>query len=153
MHTIYVEYAAEQSAAPSQDQITKWATTALTHYPKECELSVRIVSEAEMTELNHVFRQKNKPTNVLSFPSELPETVASDLPLLGDIAICATVVEKEAKEQQKESAAHWAHMVIHGVLHLLGYDHVNDADAEKMEALEIELLQQLGFNNPYQHGE
>lgn len=113
----------------------------------EAELSVRIVDEDESQALNLQYRGKDKPTNVLSFPCELPDGV--ELPLLGDLVICAQVVAKEALEQGKVLHAHWAHMVVHGTLHLLGYDHIEDGEAEEMEAIEIQVLLELGYPNPY----
>jgi probable rRNA maturation factor len=109
---------------------------------------VRITDEAEIRELNATYRGKDYATNVLSFPFEAPPGV--DIPLLGDIVVCAAVVAREAAEQEKPLQAHWAHMVIHGTLHLLGYDHIEEADAEEMEGLEIRLLADLGYANPYE---
>jgi probable rRNA maturation factor len=100
--------------------------------------------------LNSTYRQKTGPTNVLSFPFDLPEDIQLDMPILGDIVVCADVVNREAQEQHKTLDVHWAHMIIHGVFHLLGYDHETDHDAEKMERLEINVMQSLGFNNPYE---
>src|SRR5690606_500913 len=111
------------------------------------ELSIRIVDRDEIQALNAQYRHKNTPTNVLSFPCELPPAV--DVPLLGDIVICAQVVQEEAAAQHKAELSHWAHMVVHGTLHLLGYDHMDDAEANEMESLEIEILNTLGFANPY----
>jgi probable rRNA maturation factor len=111
------------------------------------QLTVRIVDESEGLELNQTWRQKNYPTNVLSFPFDAPPEV--DIPLLGDIVICAPIVFKEAIEQQKSVINHFAHLTIHGVLHLLGYDHFEDFQAEEMEALEIEILSNLNITNPY----
>ena len=108
---------------------------------------MRIVDEAESQQLNFDYREKDKPTNVLSFPFQCPPGI--ELPLLGDLVICAQVVAREAAEQQKTVTAHWAHMVVHGCLHLLGFDHINDEDAAEMEAEEIQILQELGFANPY----
>lgn len=113
----------------------------------ETEITIRIVDEAESHELNLTYRGKDKPTNVLSFPFEVPEGI--ELPLLGDLIICRQVVEKEAQEQQISLESHWAHLAIHGTLHLLGYDHIEDAEAEEMEGLETEIMQSLGFEDPY----
>jgi probable rRNA maturation factor len=114
---------------------------------RQDELSIRLVDIEESQSLNHQYRHKDKPTNVLSFEFEAPEGV--ELNLLGDLVICADIVKDEAKSQQKQVFHHWAHMVVHGCLHLLGFDHINDTDATEMEALEIEVLAELGINNPY----
>lgn len=141
-----------QEGLPSQAQFEKWVNQALTlqaqtaDYP-ETEITIRIVDEAESHELNLTYRGKDKPTNVLSFPFEVPEGI--ELPLLGDLIICRQVVEREAVEQQKPLDAHWAHLAIHGTLHLLGYDHLTDEEAEEMESLETEIMQSLGFEDPY----
>lgn len=132
---------------PSKVAFKQWVTTALKTRRDKAELSLRIVDDEEMRELNKRYRGADYATNVLSFPTDLPP--ALKLPLLGDIVICAAVVEREAEEQHKASTAHWAHMVVHGTLHLLGYDHIDDADAEIMEALEIQILSELNFANPY----
>ena len=115
--------------------------------PDAPELSLRIVGRSEMQQLNGTYRGRDYATNVLSFPADLPAEL--ELPLLGDIAICAPVVNDEAREQGKESPAHWEHMLVHGVLHLLGYDHQNDTEADEMEALETRILQRLGRPDPY----
>ncbi|EEQ20787.1 metalloprotease [Yersinia intermedia ATCC 29909] len=111
------------------------------------EVTVRLVDEAESHELNLTYRGKDKPTNVLSFPFEAPPEI--ELPLLGDLIICRQVVEQEAIEQEKALLAHWAHMVVHGSLHLLGYDHIVDDEAEEMESIETEIMQSLGYPDPY----
>jgi probable rRNA maturation factor len=112
------------------------------------ELTIRIVDEAEIAELNSRYRKKNGVTNVLSFPFDAPAQV--DIPLLGDIVICAPVVRREASEQSKSVVAHWAHMVVHGTLHLLGFDHDEPGKAHEMEAMETRILADLGFDNPYE---
>ena len=132
---------------PNDLQFKQWAECALGHEFGKAELVIRIVESAESQQLNADYRGKDKPTNVLSFPFEAPPGL--ELPLLGDLAICAKVVADEAQQQHKALHAHWAHMVIHGVLHLLGYDHIDDDQAEEMEKLEIELLASLGYSNPY----
>ncbi len=114
----------------------------------ESELTIRLVDEAEGLELNSTYRHKDYATNVLSFPADVPDELL-DIPLLGDLVICAPVVAREALEQRKPLQAHWAHLVIHGCLHLLGYDHIDDAEAEEMETLERELLAELGHPDPY----
>ena len=132
---------------PTEEQIVQWATAAVQPEGDEIEMTVRIVDEAESHELNLTYRGKDRPTNVLSFPFECPDQV--ELPLLGDLVICRQVVEREAAEQEKPLMAHWAHMVVHGSLHLLGYDHIEDDEAEEMESLETQIMQGLGFDDPY----
>lgn len=132
---------------PTEEQIVQWATAAVQPEGNEVEMTVRIVDEAESHELNLTYRGKDRPTNVLSFPFECPDEV--ELPLLGDLVICRQVVEREAAEQEKPLMAHWAHMVVHGSLHLLGYDHIEDDEAEEMESLETQIMQGLGFDDPY----
>ncbi len=132
---------------PTEEQIVQWATAAVQPEGDEVEMTVRIVDEAESHELNLTYRGKDRPTNVLSFPFECPDEV--ELPLLGDLVICRQVVEREAAEQEKPLMAHWAHMVVHGCLHLLGYDHIEDDEAEEMESLETQIMQGLGFDDPY----
>lgn len=132
---------------PTEEQIVQWATGAVQPEGNEVEMTVRIVDEAESHELNLTYRGKDRPTNVLSFPFECPDEV--ELPLLGDLVICRQVVEREAAEQEKPLMAHWAHMVVHGSLHLLGYDHIEDDEAEEMESLETKIMQGLGFDDPY----
>ena len=141
-----VDYQVPSMGLPDENILQQWAEVALLNQA-DAQLGIRIVDEVESQMLNRDYRGKDKPTNVLSFPMELPEEL--DLPILGDLVICAPVVAREAEQQDKSLQAHWAHMVIHGVLHLQGYDHIADDEAEEMEALEIRLLQQLGFANPY----
>jgi len=152
MYEITVQRIAS-AKSPSTAKFKRWAITALTKKMPSAEITIRIVDKDEMTELNSTYRQKNKPTNVLSFPFDMPEELEEDTPLLGDIVICAAVIAEEAIAQEKSAEAHWAHMVVHGILHLLGYDHEQDQDAEVMEAEEIKILHSLGFNNPYQVNE
>ncbi|MCY6395180.1 rRNA maturation RNase YbeY [Actinobacillus pleuropneumoniae] len=150
---IDLQIAAENSEnLPSLAQFTQWVQCALAHEAQtedfpETEITIRIVDEAESHELNLTYRGKDKSTNVLSFPFEVPEGI--ELPLLGDLIICRQVVEKEAQEQQISLESHWAHLAIHGTLHLLGYDHIEDVEAEEMEGLETEIMQSLGFEDPY----
>ena len=132
---------------PTEEQIVQWATAAVQPEGDEVEMTVRIVDEAESHELNLTYRGKDRPTNVLSCPFQCPDEV--ELPLLGDLVICRQVVEREAAEQEKPLMAHWAHMVVHGSLHLLGYDHIEDDEAEEMESLETQIMQGLGFDDPY----
>ena len=137
----------QESGLPTAEQIEQWATAAVQPQSDEVEMTVRIVDEAESHELNLNYRGKDRPTNVLSFPFECPDEV--ELPLLGDLVICRQVVEREAQEQDKPLMAHWAHMVVHGSLHLLGYDHIEDDEAEEMESLETQIMTELGFADPY----
>jgi len=147
--TLDLQIACEDHAGlPTEAQFQTWLDTAVLEFQEEAEVTIRIVDEAESNELNLTYRGKDKPTNVLSFPFECPPGV-EDFPLLGDLIICRQVVEREATEQNKTLESHWAHMVIHGSLHLLGYDHIEEEEAEEMEALEKEFMQSLGFPDPY----
>ena len=137
----------QETGLPTAEQIEQWATAAVQPQSDEMEMTVRIVDEAESHALNLNYRGKDRPTNVLSFPFECPDEV--ELPLLGDLVICRQVVESEAQEQDKPLMAHWAHMVVHGSLHLLGYDHIEDDEAEEMESLETQIMTGLGFADPY----
>ncbi|OOS01465.1 rRNA maturation RNase YbeY [Canicola haemoglobinophilus] len=132
---------------PTAEQIQQWANAAIRAENLEPEMTVRIVDEEESHHLNLTYRGKDKPTNVLSFPFECPDEV--ELALLGDLVICRQVVEREAEEQEKPLMAHWAHMIVHGSLHLLGYDHIEDDEAEEMESLETGIMLGLGFADPY----
>ncbi len=132
---------------PAQSLLKLWVRAALEGQRRQAEISLRIVDEAEMSELNGQYRGKAYPTNVLSFPADLPPEVK--LPYLGDIVICAAVVEREALAQGKQPHDHWAHLLVHGTLHLLGFDHIESADAEAMEGREIEILETLAIANPY----
>jgi probable rRNA maturation factor len=144
---IDLQPAASNVAIPGESLFHRWVAAALEGRRADAELAVRIVDEAEGLELNSRYRGRDYATNVLSFPVELPEGV--DLPMLGDLVICAAVVNREAQEQGKSSEAHWAHMVVHGVLHLLGYDHQRDDEAEVMENIEREIMARLGYPDPY----
>lgn len=137
----------EQSGLPNESDILNWLSTTISQFQPQAEVTVRIVDEPESQQLNRDYRGKDKPTNVLSFPFEAPPGM--ELDLLGDLIICRQVVEREADEQSKPLMAHWAHMVVHGSLHLLGYDHIEDDEAEEMESLETEIMQSMGFQDPY----
>lgn len=144
-----VQYASNERNLPNKDLLTRWVDAALqAEKISNVELTIRIVDEAEASQLNERWRQRKGPTNVLSFPFESPPGV--DIPLLGDIIICAPLVARETAEQNKSLFAHWAHLVIHGTLHLLGYNHIDEAQAQTMESLEIHALHKLGHPNPYQ---
>lgn len=135
------------SLAPSSEQFKQWVQETLIHYRKKSEITIRIVDEQESAYLNETYRHKQGPTNVLSFPFTPPPHIRSNL--LGDLVICAPLVAREAQQQKKAIQAHWAHLTIHGILHLLGYDHETDPEATVMEGIEIEILNRLGFANPY----
>lgn len=136
-----------QQGLPAESDFQRWLDGTITGFQEEAEVTVRLVDEAESNELNLTYRGKDKPTNVLSFPFEAPPGI--ELPLLGDLVICRQVVEREAVEQGKPLEAHWAHMVVHGCLHLLGYDHIEDDEAEEMEQLERDIMNELGYADPY----
>jgi probable rRNA maturation factor len=142
-----IQMASASEETPDPQSIKRWVGAAIGNQRESTELSVRIVDKEEGQSLNEQYRGSSGATNVLSFPfeNESPES----LPLIGDIVICAPVVAKEAAEQNKALNAHWAHMIIHGVLHLLGYDHQDDEQANVMETLETEIMQGLGFPPPY----
>lgn len=149
----------ESASLPNGEQLTLWVNHTLSHphvvngilasQPslQHAELSIRLVDNEESQSLNREYRQKDKPTNVLSFPADLPDIV--DIPLLGDLIICVPVVQQEALDQQKAVDEHWAHMVIHGTLHLLGYDHIEEQEAILMESIETDILSTLGIACPY----
>lgn len=141
-----LQLAVDGEGLPCLEDFERWVQAALSGHG-EAELTIRVVGSEESRELNNTYRGKDYPTNVLSFPAELPENVG--LPLLGDIVICAPLVAGEAQAQAKTAVDHWAHLTIHGVLHLLGYDHIEDEEAERMEALEVSILESLGIANPY----
>ncbi len=135
---------------PSMEEFEKWIqSTAKTikYLKKQAAVNIRAVGEKEMFYLNSTFRKKAAITNVLSFPADLPKEI--ELNLLGDIAICAPVVQKEATKLGKLEKAHWAHLTVHGMLHLIGYDHISEKESVKMESIEISVLASLGISNPY----
>jgi probable rRNA maturation factor len=159
---VSIQLAGPRRGVPHSSSLAQWARAAFSvsrasraARTATASVTIRVIGAAESRVLNRTWRGKDKPTNVLSFPSgefaadrpKLP--LASNETLLGDLAICAPVVAREAREQDKPAKAHWAHMVIHGVLHLLGYDHENDRDAEAMEAREVALLRRFGYADPY----
>jgi len=146
---VAVSYAVPRAGVPSTASFRQWVEAALhgARRRKPAEVAIRIVDVKEGLALNRDYRGKDYATNVLSFPAELPSGV--DLPLIGDLAICAPVVAREAAEQAKKPRDHWAHLTVHGTLHLLGYDHIEDAQAEAMESLEARILATLGIADPY----
>lgn len=145
---IDVQRAAEAPDIPEDQCLRAWVKAALSERIEQAELTLRLVDEAESARLNREYRGKDSPTNVLSFPLQMPPEAG--IPYLGDLLVCVPVVRREASEQGKSLQAHWAHMLVHGSLHLLGYDHQTPQDARKMEALEIRIMADIGFPNPYQ---
>ena len=143
---IVVQNACSFSEVPCDQKFEQWATVALQERG-EAELLIRLVEKNESRQLNARYRNRDKATNVLSFPADLPQEI--DLPLLGDVVICAPLVAQEAEQQNKSPESHWAHLTIHGTLHLLGYDHQTEEEAAEMESLETSLLQSIGFPDPY----
>jgi probable rRNA maturation factor len=142
---LVVQDVSEHDGVPDNATLNAWATAALGQ--RDLSVTLRIVGEQEMAELNERYRHKSGVTNVLSFPFENPP--GTDSNILGDIVVCAPVVEREAREQGKTLLSHWSHMVIHGILHLRGYDHETDEEAKTMEDLETRILTRLGFDAPY----
>ena len=153
MYEITIQCTTNKALIPTSSLLRKWARKTLGTKVAAAEITIRIVDVEEMSALNFTYRHKKGPTNVLSFPFTMPDDIDIAIPILGDIVICADVIEREASEQNKIREAHWAHMIVHGIFHLLGYDHETDSEAEVMESLEIEILQALGFPNPYETGE
>ncbi|MDF3013711.1 MAG: rRNA maturation RNase YbeY [Cellvibrio sp.] len=148
-YQIDVESNSQSLQIPPLAELERWVAAALhSQELKLAEVSIYIVDEEEGQELNEQYRGKDYPTNVLSFPADIAEEVG--IPLLGDLVICAPIVEHEAKEQGKTLQAHWAHMLVHGTLHLLGFDHIEDEEAETMETLETQIVTGLGYPAPYQ---
>lgn len=142
-----LQIASKIKTLPHPAQVREWVSLTLWERLDTAEMTIRIVDEEESAELNKIYRNKSGPTNVLSFPYDPQPGVASRL--LGDIVICAEVVEREAAEYKKPLLAHWAHMVVHGTLHLLGYNHILDDEAKEMESIETDILHKLGFPPPY----
>ncbi|MBI3546047.1 MAG: rRNA maturation RNase YbeY [Gammaproteobacteria bacterium] len=145
--TVNLQYTVARKNLPAKSSLQRWARAALKGHRRAVSLGVRIVGAKEAAALNARFRRKKYPTNVLAFPYEAPPGPASDT--LGDLVICAPLVRREASQQNKPLRAHWAHMVVHGILHLRGFDHQQARDAAIMEKMEIRLLKELGFANPY----
>ncbi|MBB5015162.1 rRNA maturation RNase YbeY [Rehaibacterium terrae] len=142
-----VSYGLDRAGLPAPQSFRKWAEAALSGRVRRADLAIRLVGEREGRALNRHYRGKDYATNVLSFPAELPDGVS--LPILGDIVLCAPVVAREAREHGKPLAAHYAHLTVHGVLHLLGMDHDDPLEAEAMEQLKREILAGLGIADPY----
>lgn len=148
-YQIDIDSNSQSQQIPALIELESWISAALQSQEfEDAEVSVYIVDEEEGQELNAQYRDKDYPTNVLSFPADISEEVG--IPLLGDLVVCAPVVEREAQEQGKTLHAHWAHMLVHGTLHLIGFDHIQDDEAETMEALEAQIITGLGYPAPYQ---
>ncbi|KTD73174.1 rRNA maturation RNase YbeY [Legionella tucsonensis] len=146
---IDIQNATNEPLSVCDEELTRLASLALRDYQKEAELTIRLVTTEEMIHLNYTYRKQNKTTNVLAFPSDLPPEIQLECPLLGDVIICPQVVLEESKQLKKTLESHWALILIHGILHLLGYDHIKEDEAVLMQSLEIKLLAELGFPNPY----
>ena len=147
-----IQIAAADAGIPTVESIREWVQLAVneTEPGRDVEVSVRIVDEHEMRKLNRDYRQQDKPTNVLAFPAgDAAFVPPGERPLLGDIVVCASVVAREADEQGKPLDHHWCHMLVHGILHLLGHDHDTDQEAKAMEAVERRVLASLGIADPY----
>ena len=151
---VSVGYALPRAGVPAAVSFRKWVVAALAGRIREADLAIRLVDAKEGRALNRHYRGRDYATNVLSFPADLPEGLPEGvrLPLLGDLVLCAPVVAREAREQGKPLAAHYAHLTVHGTLHLLGWDHGNDVEADAMEQLEREILAGLGIDDPYREG-
>lgn len=145
---IDLQVATADDNVPSEQNFRLWVAAALPPNQLSSELTIRVVGFDESRALNTQYRHKDAPTNVLSFPADLP--IELEFPYLGDLVVCAPVIEQEAREQNKPLDAHWAHMIVHGTLHLLGYDHIEDDQATVMEALETKILVGLNFDPPYE---
>jgi len=148
-----IQIISEQADIPNRFLIQRWVNETLENRLDNAEVCIRVVDENEMRDLNFNYRKKVGPTNVLSFPFKKPDGVEFDANLLGDLVVCAPVITSEACEQNKNLEAHWAHIIIHGILHLLGYDHIKVEDAQVMENIEIKILDKLGHPNPYGEGQ
>ncbi|EPJ49163.1 MAG: hypothetical protein OFPI_26060 [Osedax symbiont Rs2] len=146
---VEVQFASQDPQLPSEAQINTWVEAALAQYSQQFSLCVRIVDSAESRGLNKQYRDKDKPTNVLSFCFDMPDCITGETEILGDLVVCAPVVAAESKEQNKALFDHWAHMIVHGVLHLLGFDHIKDSEALEMEQLERDILAVLAISDPY----
>ena len=146
---IDIQNATERELPLTEEQLISLAELALRDHQNDAELTIRLVNAEEMIYLNHTYRKQNKTTNVLAFPSALPDTIELECPLLGDIIICPDVLVTESQQLKKTLEEHWSLIIIHGVLHLLGYDHIKEDEATVMQTLEVKLLTELGYSNPY----
>lgn len=146
-----VQYAVLEAGTPKRAEFQRWIAAALVGQYEQAEVTIRVADEGEVAELNRRYRCQRGSTNVLAFPCEA--SLPLPIPFLGDIVICAPVVVREARKQAKEEEAHWAHLVVHGVLHLLGFDHQEEVEAQRMEAQEVIILKSLGYSDPYESSE
>ena len=146
---IDIQNATDEPLMMDEDTLTRIASLTLRDFQHDAELTLRFVTQEEITHLNHTYRKKNKPTNVLAFPSVIPDEIELECPFLGDVIVCPSVLLTESKELNKTLDEHWTLILIHGILHLLGYDHIQDDDAAVMQAIEIKLLAERGYANPY----
>ncbi len=149
MNRLDIQAVLVSDGQPGQQQFQRWVDAALEGIGRDTEIVIRIVDAQESAQLNGQYRHKQGPTNILSFPFEMPAIEGLELDLLGDLVVCAPVLEKEAQEQNKNLTDHWAHIIVHGVLHLLGHDHIDETEAEIMETKEIAILHTLNITNPY----
>lgn len=149
MINIHLQNVAREKHIPPDKMLRRWTLAALEQYLHSGEVTLRIVNANEIQLLNRQYRHQDKPTNVLAFPFVPFDNIGIGKVIIGDVVICATIVNAEAKQQNKSQDQHWAHIIIHGMLHLLGYKHDKEDDAKQMESLEIKLLQQFGYTNPY----
>lgn len=147
MNVVDIQLASESKEIPTPVQFQQWVDGILTDNSEDSEIVIRVVDEPEMVQFNEQYRNKKGATNILSFPFDKPDEIKSNL--LGDLLICAPIISKEALIQHKKLEHHWSHMIVHGVLHLLGYDHIDHKEAEEMETLEIKILKKLHIQNPY----
>jgi len=151
--TVEIQIVSTSQSLPSREQFNQWVDLAIEPARQGADVVIRIVDKVESAELNQTYREKEGATNVLSFPFEMPDGIPAEAltgDILGDLVICDAIVEQQAKQQEKPRMSHWAHMVIHGCLHLQGYDHVEPEQAVVMENLEIKLLNSIGIDNPYE---
>jgi probable rRNA maturation factor len=148
-HTLDIQHASEHPIPVSDATLLRWVHQTLPQKHQTSDLTLRFVDPLEITALNHTYRHQNKATNVLAFPSDLPSEIMSAHPFLGDVIICPAVLLEESLANHVPLIAHWAHIVIHGILHLLGHDHQHENDTALMQSVEITTLAKLGFDNPY----
>lgn len=148
---IDIQNVSESDLTIHNDEIIKWAKAPLEYFDLTGELTLRICSKDEIHQLNQTYRHQNKPTNVLAFPTEVPKNIPLDFKFWGDVIVCPDVIIDEAHEMNKPLMAHWAHIIIHGVLHLMGYDHIEEDDTKRMQELEVKILQQFKIDNPYSY--